>query len=121
MVVLDYKFNKDYWEHNNDFTCDCHVKYKDENGLVDYVIVSYDNRFAEVSIWHEECLGSWDFVYYDNFNCKDDKISKMLISSGIIRRFNNYIKDISDDFDELHYTEDLNKYFYGEEYYNESY
>lgn len=117
MKVLDYNFNKDYWDHNDSFSCVCNVKYVDHAGEIDWLYIDYwgsCQSLGVVSVAKDcEVIGGWDLegeeVYKDN-----NAIIQMLFSYGVVGRFIDYIKQVDEDFSNLNSTKEIDYYFYGE-------
>lgn len=116
MKVLNYNFTKDYWKHNDSFSCVCNVKYRDADGVIDWLYIDYwgtCHSFGVVSVAKDcEVIGGWDLEgeVIDN---NDNDIMMMLFSSGIVGRFNDHIKTVDEDFSYLNSTKEINYYFYG--------
>ena len=116
MEILSYNFNKDYWEHSDSFSCVCNVKYRGDDGSVDWLYIEYWGRWDRLGIISVakdcEVIGGWDLSgeVIDNDN---NDIMMMLFSCGIVGRFNDYIKRVDEDFSNLNSTKEIDYYFYG--------
>jgi len=117
MKVLNYNFSQDYWEHNDSFSCVCNVKYKNAEGVIDWLYIDYWGRWDRLGIISVakdcEVIGGWDLDGDVIFNNNANDIMMMLFSSGIVGRFNDHIKTVDEDFIELNSTKEINYYFYG--------